>query len=78
MAPPSRRSRILHHSTPNMPQDGDTSAAGDKGKGKAVDGKAADVPKDKDGKPLPNGKKEEQADCTCSVFLAPSPLRPCS
>lgn len=45
-----------------MAQD-DKPTAADKGKGKAVDnGKPEDVPKDKDGKPLANGKKEDAKD----------------
>lgn len=49
-----------------MAQDSDMPAAADKGKGKAVDGKADDAPKDKDGK-LVNGKKEEdKPDCLFS------------
>lgn len=45
-----------------MAQD-DKPTAADKGKGKAVEnGTAEDVPKDKDGKPLANGKKEEEKD----------------
>jgi hypothetical protein len=45
-----------------MAQDGEPPKSVDKGKGKAVDGepsKAEDVKKDKDGKPLVNGKAEE-------------------
>jgi 26S proteasome regulatory subunit N1 len=45
-----------------MAQDGEQPKSVDKGKGKAVEGeasKADDVKKDKDGKPLLNGKKEE-------------------
>jgi hypothetical protein len=45
-----------------MAQDGEPPKAGDKGKGKAVDGelsKAEEVKKDKDGKPLVNGKAED-------------------
>jgi len=45
-----------------MAQDGEQPKAIDKGKGKAVDGepnKAVDGKKDKDGKPLVNGKAEE-------------------
>jgi 26S proteasome regulatory subunit N1 len=45
-----------------MAQDGEQSKPVDKGKGKAVDGepnKAGEVKKDKDGKPLVNGKAEE-------------------
>jgi len=45
-----------------MAKDGEPPKAVDKGKGKAVDaelGKAEDVKKDKDGRPLLNGKKEE-------------------
>lgn len=45
-----------------MAQD-DKPTAADKGKGKAVEnGKAEEVPKDKDGKPLANGKKEDDKD----------------
>jgi 26S proteasome regulatory subunit N1 len=45
-----------------MAQDGETVKPVDKGKGKATDGelsKAEDTKKDKDGKPLVNGKKDE-------------------
>lgn len=45
-----------------MAQDGEPSKSVDKGKGKAVDGepsKGEEVKKDKDGKPLVNGKAEE-------------------
>lgn len=45
-----------------MAQDSDTPKPVDKGKGKAVDGEASklkEVEKDKDGKPLVNGKKDE-------------------
>jgi hypothetical protein len=45
-----------------MAQDGEPPKSVDKGKGKAVDGetsKPEEVKKDKDGKPLVNGKKEE-------------------
>jgi hypothetical protein len=45
-----------------MAQDSETPKSVDKGKGKAVDGetsKGKEVEKDKDGKPLVNGKKEE-------------------
>lgn len=45
-----------------MAQDSETPKAVDKGKGKAVDSeatKAKDVKKDKDGKPLVNGKEDE-------------------
>lgn len=47
-----------------MAQDQKPTAA-DKGKGKAVEnGKFEDVPKDKDGKPIANGKKvDEKDDC---------------
>lgn len=45
-----------------MAQD-DKPTTADKGKGKAVEnGKAEEVPKDKDGKPLANGKKEDVKD----------------
>lgn len=46
-----------------MAQDGEPPKSLDKGKGKAVDGepsKAEEVKKDKDGKPLVNGKKEDE------------------
>ncbi|KAG0652648.1 26S proteasome regulatory subunit rpn-1 [Hyphodiscus hymeniophilus] len=46
-----------------MAQDGESPKSVDKGKGKAVDGepnKAEEVKKDKDGKPLANGKKEDE------------------
>lgn len=45
-----------------MAQDGEPSKPVDKGKGKAVDGdvnKTDEVKKDKDGKPIVNGKKED-------------------
>jgi 26S proteasome regulatory subunit N1 len=45
-----------------MAQDSETPNSMNKGKGKAVDGeasKAKEVEKDKDGKPLVNGKKDE-------------------
>jgi len=45
-----------------MAQDGEPPKSVDKGKGKAVDGepsKPEEVKKDKDGKPLVNGKAEE-------------------
>ena len=44
-----------------MAQDGEQPKPVDKGKGKAVDGepsKAEEVKKDKDGKPLVNGKED--------------------
>jgi 26S proteasome regulatory subunit N1 len=47
-----------------MAQDSETPKSVDKGKGKAVDGEAAkskEVKKDKDGKPLVNGKEDEPA-----------------
>jgi 26S proteasome regulatory subunit N1 len=46
-----------------MAQDGEPPKSVDKGKGKAIDGdqsKAEEVKKDKDGKPLVNGKKEDE------------------
>jgi len=45
-----------------MAQDGEPPKSVDKGKGKAVDGepsKPEEVKKDKDGKPIVNGKKED-------------------
>lgn len=45
-----------------MAKDGEPPKSVDKGKGKAVDGepsKAEEVKKDKDGKPLVNGKTDE-------------------
>ena len=45
-----------------MAQDGEPPKSVDKGKGKAVDGepsKVDEVKKDKDGKPLVNGKAED-------------------
>lgn len=45
-----------------MAQDSELPKASDKGKEKAVDGKAEDSPKGKDGKPVANGK-DEKADC---------------
>ncbi len=47
-----------------MAQDGEPPKSVDKGKGKQVDGepsKADDVKKDKDGKPVVNGKTEDGA-----------------
>lgn len=47
-----------------MPQDGELPKSVDKGKGKAIDSefsKPDEVKKDKDGKPLVNGKAEEGA-----------------
>ena len=47
-----------------MAPDGEPPKSIDKGKGKAVDGepnKAEEVKKGKDGKPLVNGKKEDEA-----------------
>lgn len=54
-----------------MAQDSDAPSAADKGKGKAVDnGKPEEVQKDKDGKPILNGKKEEEkVDCTCYFYV---------
>jgi len=45
-----------------MAQEGEPPKSVDKGKGKAVDGEASkpdEVKKDKDGKPLVNGKQDE-------------------
>ena len=57
-----------------MAQDSEMPSAADKGKGKAVDGKADDPPKDKDGKPLANGKKDDdKPDC---LFALSSPQNP--
>lgn len=45
-----------------MAQDGEQPKSVDKGKGKAMDGehsKAEEIKKDKDGKPILNGKKED-------------------
>jgi 26S proteasome regulatory subunit N1 len=45
-----------------MAQDGEPPKSVDKGKGKAIDGepsKADEVKKDKDGKPIVNGKTED-------------------
>lgn len=58
------RFRAVSYNTPTliMAQEGEQPKAVDKGKGKAVDGepnKAAEVKKDKDGKPLVNGKAPE-------------------
>jgi 26S proteasome regulatory subunit N1 len=57
-----------------MAQDGEQPKSVDKGKGKAVDGelnKAEGVKKDKDGKPVVNGKQEEGVVggmiCDCNV-----------
>lgn len=53
-----------------MAQD-DKPTALDKGKGKAVEnGKPEDIQKDKDGKPLANGKKEDEKD----ECMRPRPL----
>ena len=43
-----------------MAQDGESPKSVDKGKGKAVDGAPNKAEKDKDGKPLVNGKKEDE------------------
>lgn len=46
-----------------MAQDAEATKSSDKGKGKAVDGengKPQEAKKDKDGKPLLNGKKEDE------------------
>ncbi|KAL1902604.1 proteasome regulatory particle base subunit [Sporothrix stenoceras] len=46
-----------------MAKDNEASkAAANKGKAKAVDTKAQDAPKDKDGKPVANGKKDDKKD----------------
>lgn len=46
-----------------MAQDSDKPTAADKGKGKAAENrKPEDVPKEKDGKPLANGKKDDEKD----------------
>lgn len=45
-----------------MAQDGEQPKSVDKGKGKAIEGepsKIEEMKKDKDGKPVSNGKKEE-------------------
>jgi 26S proteasome regulatory subunit N1 len=45
-----------------MAQDGEPPKSVDKGKGKAIEGepsKPEEVKKDKDGKPIVNGKKED-------------------
>jgi hypothetical protein len=44
-----------------MAQDSDKPTAADKGKA-VENGKPDDVPKDKDGKPLANGKKADEKD----------------
>lgn len=60
-----------------MAQD-DKPTAADKGKGKAVEnGKPEDVPKDKDGKPLANGKKDDEKD-ECTMRQPLSALWPCA
>ena len=47
--------------------DEDTGRSKAKGKGKAVDTKPEDAKKDKDGKPILNGKKEDgKDDCRCT------------
>ncbi|EPE08656.1 26s proteasome regulatory subunit rpn-1 [Ophiostoma piceae UAMH 11346] len=43
-----------------MAQENEASKPVDKGKGKAVDAKAQEAPKDKDGKPVANGKKDAE------------------
>ncbi|CAK7241013.1 MAG: proteasome regulatory particle base subunit [Sporothrix thermara] len=43
-----------------MAQEHEEPKAADKGKGKAVDAKSQDAPKDKDGKAVANGKKDEK------------------
>jgi hypothetical protein len=51
-----------------MAQDGELPSSGDKGKGKAVDGDTGvdETQNSKDGKPLVNGKKDDQKqDCSC-------------
>lgn len=46
-----------------MAKDNEASkAAADKGKAKAVDAKTPDAAKDKDGKPVANGKKDDKKD----------------
>lgn len=45
-----------------MAKDNEASKAADKGKAKAVDAKSQDAPKDKDGKPAVNGKKDDKKD----------------
>lgn len=53
-----------------MAGDSDLSKAADKGKGKAVDDKKPEeVKKDKDGKPITNGKKDD--DKTDGLFFCP-------
>lgn len=48
-----------------MAQENEAPKAADKGKGKAVDAKNQDAPKDTDGKPVANGKKDEKPDGEC-------------
>jgi 26S proteasome regulatory subunit N1 len=53
-----------------MAQDSDLSKSLDKGKGKAVDNerKADETQSDKAGKPVANGKKDDdKAECLCSI-----------
>lgn len=62
-----------------MAQDGEQPKSVDKGKGKATDGepsKPEEVKKDKDGKPIPNGKKEDgpAGGMACTVVLVVSVL----
>jgi 26S proteasome regulatory subunit N1 len=45
-----------------MAKDNEASKAADKGKAKAADAKAQDASKDKDGKPVANGKKDDKKD----------------
>lgn len=54
-----------------MAKDSELPKAGDKGKGKAVEEKPADAPKDKDGKPLANGKKDDDKP-ECVLVLSPN------
>ena len=56
-----------------MAGDSDVPKAADKGKGKAVDDvkKPEEVKKDKDGKIIPNGKKEDDKDDCMSPFSSP-------
>lgn len=54
-----------------MAGDSDVSKAADKGKGKAVDEKKPEeIKKDKDGKPIANGKKDDKADGVLSMTIS--------
>lgn len=55
-----------------MAGDSDLPKSADKGKGKAVDAvkKTEEVKKDKDGKPIPNGKKDDDnTECSFCSYV---------